>query len=316
MILPKTLEPLVENEYVESIEDLHSILRRLPPGWHGVIRITGKIEGTLHDVFVVVRNGSVICLEIENVQTGERLQNEDALPKVESLLESLEEGEVSVVVDALEGDEEDIDMLVEYNDVEVIEEPLPLTEVFGVEVPEEIEVEEAAVEVEEVEAPEAEEIEVETTVEEEIRVEDVADDKFEMIGSRDFTEERVEEIKEELESMESTDREELLKKYGIEEPDESFVEAILEEFMGIESDIRERISRVLKGYGITVFKLEGNVRMILEDDADEEEIKETVYDFMKEMGMDEVSIEVARMSSITGTATNGGEPEGRERRPS
>jgi len=308
LILPKTLEPVVENEYVESLEDLHSILRELPPQWHGVIRITGKIEGTLHDVFVVVKGGSVICLEIENVQTGERLQNEDALPKVESLLESLENGEISVVVDALEGDEEDIDMLVEYNDVSVIDEPLPLTEVFGVEIPEEIkEIEE----VEEIEIPEVkEEVEVET-VEEEIRVEDVADEKFEMIGSRDFTKERVEEIKEELESMEASDREELLKKYGIEEPDESFVEAILEEFMGIESDIRERISRVLKGYGITVFKLEGNVRMILEDDADEEEIKETVYDFMKEMGMDEVSIEVARMSSITGTATNGGEPEDR-----
>ncbi len=304
MILPKTLEPVVENEYVESLEDLHSILRELPPQWHGIIRITGKIEGTLYDVFVVVKGGSVICLEIENVQTGERLQNEDALPKVESLLESLENGEISVVVDALEGDEEDIDMLVEYNDVSVIDEPLPLTEVFGVEIPEEIE------EIKEIEIPEAEEEEVEVeTVEEEIRVEDVADEKFEIIGSRDFTEERVEEIKEELESMETSDREELLKKYGIEEPDESFVEAILEEFMGIESDIRERISRVLKGYGITVFKLEGNVRMILEDDADEEEIKETVYDFMKEMGMDEVSIEVARMSSIT--ATNGGKPEDR-----
>ncbi|WP_456481999.1 DUF2226 domain-containing protein [Methanopyrus sp.] len=273
-MLPKTLEPVVEDKYVESLEELADLIVSTDLRT-GVVRITARSGDALLDAFIVVLDGKVIHIEVEEVRTGERWQGEEALERLKGILSAIEEGQPAVV-DVFEASEDDIEMIFEYHGIRPkeieLEEVLPVPEL------------ETGVELET--AEEEEETSEETEIEAE-SIEEAYEEKPETVESYDFTE----EVEREAESL---SREEILKKYGIKEPDESFVESILKEFTGVETDLRERISRVLRSYGITVFKVEGIVEVLLGDDTDEEEVVETIRDFMKDVGVDELEVRTYR----------------------
>ncbi len=278
MMLPKTLNPVVKDKYVESPEELADLIASADLRT-GVVRITARSGDALLDAFIVVLNGKVVYIGVEEVRTGERWRGEEALERLKEILSVVEKGQ-SAVVDVFEASEEDVEMIFEYHGIRPKE--IELDEVLPVPVLEtDIELETEKLEgAEKEEAPE----ETETEVGE---VEEAYDEEPEAVESYDFTEELERE-------SESLSREEILKKYGIKEPDESFVKNILKEFTGVETDLRERISRVLRSYGITVFKAEGIVEVLLGDDTDEEDIVETIRDFMKDVGVDELEVRTYR----------------------
>ncbi len=278
MMLPKTLKPVVKDKYVESLEELADLIASADLRT-GVVRITARSGDALLDAFIVVLNGKVVYIEVEEVRTGERWQGEEALEHLREILSVIEEGQ-SAVVDVFEASEDDIEMIFEYHGVRPKE--IELEDVLPVPVLEagiELETEELEG-AEKEEAPEETEIGVE-------EIEEAYDEEPKAVESYDFTEELERE-------PESLSREEILKKYGIKEPDESFVENILKEFTGVETDLRGRISRVLRSYGITVFKVEGIVEVLLGNDTDEEEVVETIRDFMKDVGVDELEVRTYR----------------------
>ncbi|WP_456435305.1 DUF2226 domain-containing protein [Methanopyrus sp.] len=277
-MLPKTLNPVVKDKYVESPEELADLIASADLRT-GVVRITARSGDALLDAFIVVLNGKVVYIGVEEVRTGERWRGEEALERLKEILSVVEKGQ-SAVVDVFEASEEDVEMIFEYHGIRPKE--IELDEVLPVPVLEtDIELETEKLEgAEKEEAPE----ETETEVGE---VEEAYDEEPEAVESYDFTEELERE-------SESLSREEILKKYGIKEPDESFVKNILKEFTGVETDLRERISRVLRSYGITVFKAEGIVEVLLGDDTDEEDIVETIRDFMKDVGVDELEVRTYR----------------------
>ncbi|WP_456483466.1 DUF2226 domain-containing protein [Methanopyrus kandleri] len=277
-MLPKTLKPVVKDKYVESLEELADLIASADLRT-GVVRITARSGDALLDAFIVVLNGKVVYIEVEEVRTGERWQGEEALEHLREILSVIEEGQ-SAVVDVFEASEDDIEMIFEYHGVRPKE--IELEDVLPVPVLEagiELETEELEG-AEKEEAPEETEIGVE-------EIEEAYDEEPKAVESYDFTEELERE-------PESLSREEILKKYGIKEPDESFVENILKEFTGVETDLRGRISRVLRSYGITVFKVEGIVEVLLGNDTDEEEVVETIRDFMKDVGVDELEVRTYR----------------------
>ncbi len=278
MMLPKTLNPVVKDKYVESLEELADLIASADLRT-GVVRITARSGDALLDAFIVVLNGKVVYIEVEEVRTGERWRGEEALELLKEILSVVEKGQ-SAVVDVFEASEEDVEMIFEYHGIRPKE--IELDEVLPVPVLEtNIELETEKLEgAEKEEAPEETEIEVG-------EVEEAYDEEPEAVESYDFTEELERE-------SESLSREEILKKYGIKEPDESFVKNILKEFTGVETDLRERISRVLRSYGITVFKAEGIVEVLLGDDTDEEDVVETIRDFMKDVGVDELEVRTYR----------------------
>ncbi len=278
MMLPKTLNPVVKDKYVESLEELADLIASADLRT-GVVRITARSGDALLDAFIVVLNGKVVYIEVEEVRTGERWRGEEALERLKEILSVVEKGQ-SAVVDVFEASEEDVEMIFEYHGIRPKE--IELDEVLPVPVLEtDIELETEKLEgAEKEEAPEETEIEVG-------EVEEAYDEEPEAVESYDFTEELERE-------SESLSREEILKKYGIKEPDESFVKNILKEFTGVETDLRERISRVLRSYGITVFKAEGIVEVLLGDDTDEEDVVETIRDFMKDVGVDELEVRTYR----------------------
>ncbi|WP_457620003.1 DUF2226 domain-containing protein [Methanopyrus sp.] len=279
-MLPKTLEPVVEDKYVESLEELADLIASTDLRT-GIVRITARSGDALLDVFIVVLNGKVVHIEVEDVRTGQRWRGEEALEHLKEILSAIEEGQ-SAVVDVFEASEDDIEMIFEYHGIRPeeieLEDVLPVPLETGIEL-----------ETEELESAEAERKEAETegTGVEVNEIEKVYGEEPEAVESYDFTEELERE-------PESLSREEILKKYGIKEPDESFVESILKEFTGVETDLRERISRVLRSYGVTVFKVEGIVEVLLGDDTDEEEVVETIRDFMKDIGVDELEVRTYR----------------------
>ncbi|WP_236953826.1 DUF2226 domain-containing protein [Methanopyrus sp. SNP6] len=277
-MLPKTLNPVVKDKYVESLEELADLIASADLRT-GVVRITARSGDALLDAFIVVLNGKVVYIEVEEVRTGERWRGEEALERLKEILSVVEKGQ-SAVVDVFEASEEDVEMIFEYHGIRPKE--IELDEVLPVPVLEtDIELETEKLEgAEKEEAPEETEIEVG-------EVEEAYDEEPEAVESYDFTEELERE-------SESLSREEILKKYGIKEPDESFVKNILKEFTGVETDLRERISRVLRSYGITVFKAEGIVEVLLGDDTDEEDVVETIRDFMKDVGVDELEVRTYR----------------------
>ncbi|WP_456455242.1 DUF2226 domain-containing protein [Methanopyrus sp.] len=277
-MLPKTLNPVVKDKYVESLEELADLIASADLRT-GVVRITARSGDALLDAFIVVLNGKVVYIEVEEVRTGERWRGEEALELLKEILSVVEKGQ-SAVVDVFEASEEDVEMIFEYHGIRPKE--IELDEVLPVPVLEtNIELETEKLEgAEKEEAPEETEIEVG-------EVEEAYDEEPEAVESYDFTEELERE-------SESLSREEILKKYGIKEPDESFVKNILKEFTGVETDLRERISRVLRSYGITVFKAEGIVEVLLGDDTDEEDVVETIRDFMKDVGVDELEVRTYR----------------------
>ncbi|WP_457614209.1 DUF2226 domain-containing protein [Methanopyrus sp.] len=271
-MLPKTLEPVVKDKYVESLEELANLIASGDLRT-GIVRITARSGDALLDAFIVVLDDKVVHIEVEDARTGERWWGEEALERLREILSAIEEGQ-SAVVDVFEASRDDIEMIFEYHGIH----------------PEEIELEEvlpaSALEA----GIEAEELESEKEVETDIEVEDIEEvynEEPETVKSYDFTEEVERESR-------SLSREEILKKYGIKEPDESFIENILKEFTGVETDLRKRISRVLRSYGITVFKVEGIVEVLLGDNADEGEIVETIRDFMKDVGVDELEVRTYR----------------------
>ncbi len=276
--MPKTLNPVVKDKYVESLEELADLIASADLRT-GVVRITARSGDALLDAFIVVLNGKVVYIEVEEVRTGERWRGEEALELLKEILSVVEKGQ-SAVVDVFEASEEDVEMIFEYHGIRPKE--IELDEVLPVPVLEtNIELETEKLEgAEKEEAPEETEIEVG-------EVEEAYDEEPEAVESYDFTEELERE-------SESLSREEILKKYGIKEPDESFVKNILKEFTGVETDLRERISRVLRSYGITVFKAEGIVEVLLGDDTDEEDVVETIRDFMKDVGVDELEVRTYR----------------------
>ncbi|WP_232452966.1 DUF2226 domain-containing protein [Methanopyrus sp. KOL6] len=277
-MLPKTLSPVVKDKYVESLEELADLIASADLRT-GVVRITSRSGDALLDAFIVVLNGKVVYIEVEEVRTGERWRGEEALERLKEILSVVEKGQ-SAVVDVFEASEEDVEMIFEYHGIRPKE--IELDEVLPVPVLEtDIELETEKLEgAEKEEAPEETEIEVG-------EVEEAYDEEPEAVESYDFTEELERE-------SESLSREEILKKYGIKEPDESFVKNILKEFTGVETDLRERISRVLRSCGITVFKAEGIVEVLLGDDTDEEDVVETIRDFMKDVGVDELEVRTYR----------------------
>ncbi|WP_226988734.1 DUF2226 domain-containing protein [Methanopyrus kandleri] len=277
-MLPKTLKPVVEDKYVESLEELADLIASADLRT-GVVRITARSGDALLDAFIVVLNGKVVYIEVEEVRTGERWRGEEALEHLREILSAIEGGQ-SAVVDVFEASEDDIEMIFEYHGIRPkeieLEDVLPVPALEA----------DIEFETEELEGAEKEEATEETGIGVE-EIEEAYDEEPEAVESYDFTE----EVEREPESL---SREEILKKYGIKEPDESFVENILKEFTGVETDLRERISRVLRSYGITVFKVEGIVEVLLGNDTDEEEVVETIRDFMKDAGVDELEVRTYR----------------------
>ena len=281
MRIPRTLEAVVKDEFVEDLDELVTTINEAELS-SGIIRITKRLDRDLYDAIIVVLNGRVAHVQVENVTSQERWEGGEALEVLTELLADLSPQDPAVL-DIYRGPAGEVKSFARYQlgveelgDYDLASAVAEAYERAGVaaegtvefsEEEEEVEEEpEEPPEVEEVEVPSVEgvEVEVETEVEEEA------------------AEEKVEELS----------REELLKKYGIEEPDESFVESILEDMTGASEDLRKQVERVLRGYGITVFQLHGTVVVEPRSEEDVKHIEEAAEDLKEDLGLHEVEVRI------------------------
>ncbi len=281
MRIPRTLEAVVKDEFVEDLDELVTTINEAELS-SGIIRITKRLDRDLYDAIIVVLNGRVAHVQVENVTSQERWEGEEALEVLTELLADLSPQDPAVL-DIYRGPAGEVKSFARYQlgveelgDYDLASAVAEAYERAGIaaegtveftEEEEEVEEEpEELPEVGEVEVPPVEggEAEVETEVEEEA------------------AEEKTEELS----------REELLKKYGIEEPDESFVESILEDMTGASEDLRKQVERVLRGYGITIFQLHGTVVVEPRSEEDVKHIEEAAEDLKEDLGLHEVEVRI------------------------
>ncbi len=267
MRIPRTLEPVVSDEFVESLDDLVARINDAELS-SGLIRITKRVERDLYDAIIVVLNGAVAHLQVENVTSRERWEGEEALDVLREILADIS-SEDPAVLDIYRGPGREIESFARYQ--------------LGVEELGEYDLASVIMEAyEETGAAEGEEKVVEFSEEAEEKPEAEAGAEVEAEVEESVEKEEVEELS----------REELLEKYGIKEPDESFVESVLEDMTGPSEDLHKQVERVLRGYGITIFQLSGVVLVDPRSEEDVKHIEEVVEDMKKDLGLNEISVRI------------------------
>ncbi len=271
MRIPRTLEPVVSDEFVESLDDLVARINEAELS-SGLIRITKRVERDLYDAIILVLNGAVAHLQVENVTSRERWEGEEALDVLREILADISP-EDPAVLDIYRGPGREVESFARYQ--------------LGVEELGEYDLASVIMEAyEEAGAAEGEEKVVEFSEEAEEKPEAEAGAEVEA-----EVEEGVEKEKEK-EEVEELSREELLEKYGIKEPDESFVESVLEDMTGPSEDLHKQVERVLRGYGITIFQLSGVVLVDPRSEEDVKHIEEAVEDMKEDLGLNEISVRI------------------------
>ncbi|MEO2240678.1 MAG: DUF2226 domain-containing protein [Euryarchaeota archaeon] len=279
MRIPKTMEAVVKDEFVEDLDELITTINEAELS-SGIIRITKRFDRELYDAIIVVLNGRVAHVQVENVTSQERWEGEEALEVLTELLADLSPQDPAVL-DIYRGPASEVKSFARYQlgveelgDYDLASAVAEAYERAGVAVEGTVEFSEEEEEKAE-EASEAEEVEVPPMEVEEWEVKAEG-----------------EEAAEEEEKIEELSREELLKKYGIEEPDESFVESILEDMTGASEDLRKQVERVLRGYGITIFQLHGTVVVEPRSEEDIKHIEEAAEDLKEDLGLHGVEVRI------------------------